>query len=472
MDDLSGTIATICIVAPAVMFAIIAHEVMHGVVALRLGDDTALRAGRLTLNPISHIDLFGTIILPLGLYLFGLPVLGYAKPVPVDFRVLRGGRSGMLKVAAAGPLTNFVLAILSGLALRVLPAFLHGSLGTTVVVPLARMLQASMIVNVELGVFNLISGAAARRWARAVQSPADRCRARLRTDRALRLPHTDGAAVYALAGYRDLPGDEPGVQCNYVDGATVSNENEAGTPPNLGADGGVRFRLPIYEGPLDLLLHLLKRAELDPHEVTASVITEQYLAWLELLDQLNLDVAGEYLVMAATLLLIKSFAMLPHPELADTEEAEELKRDLVERLLEYQRYREAAEKLSERALLGRDVFTTPGESAPEDANAKQYTVSIFDLVEAIGAVLKRVADKTPRKIELRDIPVAECIPRILRALEGAGRIPFTALFEDANDRSLVIATFMALLELIRRREVRAFQEVRFGPIFLERGAAA
>ena len=253
----------------------------------------------------------------------------------------------------------------------------------------------------------------------------------------------------------------------------MSNETESSTTPRLGADAGVRFRLPIYEGPLDLLLHLLKRAELDPHEVTASVITEQYLAWLELLDQLNLDVAGEYLVMAATLLLIKSFAMLPHPELADTEEAEELKRDLVERLLEYQRYREAAEKLSERALLGRDVFTTPGEVAPEDANAKQYTVSIFDLVEAIGAVLKRVADKTPRKIELRDIPVAECIPRILRALEGGtGRIPFAALFEDANDRSLVIATFMALLELIRRRDVRAFQEERFGPIFLERGIAA
>ena len=194
-------------------------------------------------------------------------------------------------------------------------------------------------------------------------------------------------------------------------------------PPRLGADAGVRFRLPIYEGPLDLLLHLLKRAELDPHEVTASVITEQYLAWLELLDQLNLDVAGEYLVMAATLLLIKSFAMLPHPELADTEEAEELKRDLVERLLEYQRYREAAEKLAERAILGRDVFTTPGEVAPEDASASQYTVSIFDLVEAIGAVLKRVADKTPRAIELRDIPVAECIPRIMRALEGAGPDP-------------------------------------------------
>lgn len=155
MGDLSGTLATICIVAPPIMFAIIAHEVMHGVVALRLGDDAARRAGRLTLNPVSHVDLFGTIILPFALYLFGLPVLGYAKPVPVDFRVLRGGRSGMLKVAAAGPMTNFVLAIVSGLMLRAMPALMHGSLGPTVVLPLAQMLRASVIVNVELGVFNL-----------------------------------------------------------------------------------------------------------------------------------------------------------------------------------------------------------------------------------------------------------------------------------------------------------------------------
>jgi segregation and condensation protein A len=247
--------------------------------------------------------------------------------------------------------------------------------------------------------------------------------------------------------------------------------NEESAPPRFESDGTVRFRLPIYEGPLDLLLHLLKRAELDARDVTASVITEQYLKYLEMLDLLNLDVAGEYLVMAATLLLIKSFAMLPHPELADTEEGEELKRDLVERLLEYQRYREAAEKLSERALLGRDVFTSPGETPPEDETAKRYTVTIFDLVEAMGAVLKRVADKIPRGIVLRDIPVAECIPRILNAVGRGTRVEFISLFEDMEDRSLVIATFMALLELIRRREVRAFQEERFGPILLEGGEA-
>ncbi|MGH7916677.1 MAG: segregation and condensation protein A [Candidatus Binataceae bacterium] len=234
-------------------------------------------------------------------------------------------------------------------------------------------------------------------------------------------------------------------------------------------EGGLRFRLPVYEGPLDLLLHLIKRAELDPHDVTASLITEQYLQYLNLMEELNLDIAGEYLVMAATLLLIKSFALLPHPELADSEEADDLKRDLVERLLEYQRYREAAAKLGERPLLGRDVFISPGEPVPEEDEPTPYNVSIFDLVQAMAAVLKRLGDRAPRQINLRDIPVAHCIPRILAAIGEAGRVEFIALFEEISDHPLIIATFLALLELIRRGEVRAWQDDRTGPIWLARG---
>ncbi|MGH7935319.1 MAG: segregation and condensation protein A [Candidatus Binataceae bacterium] len=235
------------------------------------------------------------------------------------------------------------------------------------------------------------------------------------------------------------------------------------------ADGGPRFRLPVYEGPLDLLLHLIKRAELDPHDVTASIITEQYLQYLNLMEELNLEIAGEYLVMAATLLLIKSFALLPHPELADAEEAEDLKRELVARLLEYQRYREAAAKLGERPLLGRDVFVSPGEPAPEEQETRLYNVSIFDLVQAMAHVLKRLVDRAPGQIKLRDIPVGSCIPRILVAIGESERVDFIALFEDIGDRPLVIATFLALLELIRRGGVRAWQEERGGPIWLGRG---
>jgi segregation and condensation protein A len=235
-------------------------------------------------------------------------------------------------------------------------------------------------------------------------------------------------------------------------------------------DDTPRFNLPVYQGPLDLLLHLIKRAELDPRDVTASIITEQYLAHLDLMQTLNLDVAGEYLVMAATLLLIKSFTLLPHPELADTEEVEELRRDLVGRLLEYQRYREAAAKLGEREILGRDVFAAPGQPAPPpEENAPPYSVSVFELIQAMTAVLKRFEERMPRRIELRDIPVAQCIPRVLLALDNNGRIEFFALFETLGDRSLVIATFLALLELIRRGSVRAWQEERGGTIYLGRG---
>jgi len=241
-------------------------------------------------------------------------------------------------------------------------------------------------------------------------------------------------------------------------------------PTRIDGDIQLRFRLPVYEGPLDLLLHLIKRAELDPQYVTTSVITEQYLEFLNLMQELNLDVAGEYLVMAATLLLIKSFTLLPHPQGADTEEADELKRDLVERLLEYQRYREAAAKLGERPLLGRDVFAPPRQAAPaEDQTRPPYIVSIFDLVQAMAAVLKRLADRAPRNIKLRDIPVAQCIPGILAALEEDVRVEFISLFDDLTDRALIIATFLALLELIRRGEVAAWQEERPGPIYLSRG---
>jgi segregation and condensation protein A len=245
-------------------------------------------------------------------------------------------------------------------------------------------------------------------------------------------------------------------------------EGQAAAPA---IQGGPRFRLPVYEGPLDLLLHLLKKNELDPSEVAASAVTEQFLAYIELLDSMNLDVAGEYLVMAATLLLIKSFSILPGPETAEAEEAEDLKRDLVARLIEYQRYREAAQKLGDRPIVGRDVFVAPGERVEGMEEPEgPWEVSVFDLVEAMSAVLRRIADQAPRQIEPRDIPVAHCIPRVIEALARRERIEFAELFEDLSDRPVVIATFLALLELVRRGEVRAWQETRGGPIFLSRGA--
>jgi len=154
LDGPQGFPAKVLVWAVPIIVAIILHEVMHGVVARMLGDDTAARAGRLTLNPLAHIDPFGTIILP-GLLLFAhAPVFGYAKPVPVDFRRLNPPRLGMIAVAAAGPLTNLTLAVISAFFLRQLISH-AGATPTHIQILLSQIALASCIVNIELAVFNL-----------------------------------------------------------------------------------------------------------------------------------------------------------------------------------------------------------------------------------------------------------------------------------------------------------------------------
>ncbi len=162
-DQLVDLVHRLAIVALPILAAVIFHEVAHGAVALRLGDDTALRLGRLTLNPLPHIDPIGTVIMPLLLALTGLPVFGYARPVPVDYGRLRHPRRDMVLVALAGPGTNLLLATASALVLRALTAYVAGltpetatTFVTGVVVPLALMAQASVIINVSLAVFNML----------------------------------------------------------------------------------------------------------------------------------------------------------------------------------------------------------------------------------------------------------------------------------------------------------------------------
>ena len=155
MNNTADFLREISIWAVPTVFAIILHEVMHGFVALQLGDDTALRSGRLTLNPLAHIDLFGTIIMPLALLFMHLPVFGYAKPVPVNFSRLRSPRIGMLLVAAAGPLTNIVLAVASSIGMRIAIGHVTGPWGSTIALPLYYMLRASVVINVVLAIFNL-----------------------------------------------------------------------------------------------------------------------------------------------------------------------------------------------------------------------------------------------------------------------------------------------------------------------------
>ena len=156
MSNLSEFIVTLSIWAVPTVFAIVLHEVMHGYVANLLGDDTAKRAGRLTLNPLNHVDPIGTVIMPALLLFLHLPVFGYAKPVPVDFRRLIPPRAGMIAVAAAGPLTNLALAVASAFAARMLAPYVNAPWGEAVALPMVYMMQASVMINVLLAVFNLL----------------------------------------------------------------------------------------------------------------------------------------------------------------------------------------------------------------------------------------------------------------------------------------------------------------------------
>lgn len=231
----------------------------------------------------------------------------------------------------------------------------------------------------------------------------------------------------------------------------------------------VNVRLEIYEGPLDLLLHLIKKNELSVTDIPIATITEQYLGTLELMQSLTLDVSGEYLVMAATLLHIKSKMLLPPDETDAEDEDDELDtRDaLIRRLLEYERYKEAAKELEERERLNRDVFTRGGR-APQVAREISFErISLFDLISAFQRVLDRFPGDSVHTVVLETVSVRERMTVILDELHRKTRVLFQSLFENAGSRLEVITTFLAMLELIKMRAIRVSQTDRLGPIHME-----
>ena len=231
---------------------------------------------------------------------------------------------------------------------------------------------------------------------------------------------------------------------------------------------GCTIKLDVFEGPLDLLLHLIKRNEVQITDIPIALITDQYLATLEQFQELNLDGAGEYLVMAATLMLIKSRLLLPAEPGAEGDSDEDPRAELVQQLLEYQRYREAAERLVERAVLERDVFRGGGERLErgtiEADGPPVRDASLGDLLAALREVLARAKAPVPHEIFRPGISVGECAQRILARFALGDSIEFADLFQVGAERDEIIVTFLALLELIRLRAVRAGQAERFGRI--------
>jgi segregation and condensation protein A len=234
-----------------------------------------------------------------------------------------------------------------------------------------------------------------------------------------------------------------------------------------------RVKLDVFEGPLDLLLHLVKKNEVDLSNIPIATITDQYMGYLELFQQLDLDIAGEYLVMAATLLHLKSRLLLPGDEASEEEEEDDPRSELVRQLLEYQRFKEAAEMLNRRDQLERDVFVrAPLRDELEAEQDIVYDVSLGDLLDALQDMLKRAAPEVVHEVVLEQISLRERICFILDALRERQTMLFTELFPLGATRLQILTTFLGLLELVRTRMIHVLQEERFGPISLSLAVSA
>ena len=228
-------------------------------------------------------------------------------------------------------------------------------------------------------------------------------------------------------------------------------------------------KLENFEGPLDLLLHLIKKHEVNIHDIPIALITAQYLATIDLMQELNLDVAGEFLVMAATLIHLKSKMLLPRPETASGVEGEEEDpRDaLVRHLLEHQKFKAAAGLLHEREQLRAAQWLRPDARiaaiAGDDYGA-ELEVDLFSLLSAFEAVVQRAKQRPKVLLPPEQISVETRIDQLLARLSETEACGFEDLFADVHERAGLIVTFIALLEMIRLKLVRVFQSGTFGPI--------
>jgi len=232
---------------------------------------------------------------------------------------------------------------------------------------------------------------------------------------------------------------------------------------------GYEIKLENFEGPLDLLLHLIKKNEMDIYDIPVAEITSQYLATLDAMKSLNLDIAGEFLLMAATLLHIKSRMLLPSSAEEEPEEDEiDPRAELVRRLLEYQKYKDAGEVLDTRPQLGREVFAR-SFLAPELAevdDGEMVAVGVFELVEAFQRLLKETSDPYVHEVQVERLTVTERVTAIIDLLAGRRELAFMEIFPEVPEKPLVVVTFLAMLELVRMRMVRLMQNSRCGGIWL------
>jgi segregation and condensation protein A len=238
-----------------------------------------------------------------------------------------------------------------------------------------------------------------------------------------------------------------------------------------------KVKFEVFEGPLDLLLYLIKKEEVDIYEVNLTRLATQFIEYIETMRMLDLEVAGEFLVMAATLMYIKSRELLPVDQQAQVEgedEGEDPRWELIRQLVEYKKFKDAAAQLQVLEARQEDVFPrTPGKLEFESEPPVGPEASIFDLVNAVNTVLKRFGQRTDQRDIFEDKwTVSEKIELLMRVLSERLSVRFSELFEGVTSRSEVVVTFLALLELIRLKQLTAVQREPFGEIEICRVTSA
>jgi segregation and condensation protein A len=240
-----------------------------------------------------------------------------------------------------------------------------------------------------------------------------------------------------------------------------------GVESTLPADAP-RIQLPVFEGPLDLLLYLIRRDRIDIHDIPIAPITRQYMEYLDLMRELNLDVAGEFMVMAATLIHIKSKMLVPvDPTEVQGEEAEDPREALVQRLLEFERYKAAAGVLYQKGQIRAATWTRPETALPkllDDAGEEMLEAGLFDLISAFKELLDRRKTLLAHEVESDGKSVEQRMTEVLGLVREGQSIDFLDLFEGQATKADMIVTFLALLELIRLKSVKVYQRGSFGAI--------
>lgn len=248
-----------------------------------------------------------------------------------------------------------------------------------------------------------------------------------------------------------------------------SGDGEVGLR-DRGAREAYHVKLSDFEGPLDLLLHLIKKHEIDLYKLSVASVTDQYLAYIAEAEELNLDVAGEFLVMAATLIYLKSRALLPPEEREEFEDEEPIdpETQLIEQLLEHERFQRAAAVLAARPVLGRDVFSrTVVERAPGDFIEAMPPIGIAELFAALERVVARGKRLRAHEVSRERLTIRDGVGLVIEALRLTPRARFDDLFPIDASRSRIIVTFLGILELIKHGAVRALQGETYGAIDLE-----